>query len=183
MSGTFEPNSKGPSGGPIWARVAAGLHRTMSHPEVGGRRGLSARPGRDESMAIVSATTPRMLELDDIQSGALHPRPSPYIGVYVLVRIDNRRAGREMLRRLIPALANATNPLDPSQQAWVSAGFTFEGLKALGVPQDSLDSFPLPFQQLTINEKAELVVQDAAAYQRLLSSSERTKPLAGKGRA
>jgi deferrochelatase/peroxidase EfeB len=88
-----------------------------------------------------------ILELDDIQNGALHPRPSPYVGVYVLVRIDDRRAGREMLRRLIPALANATNPSDPSQQAWVSAALTFEGLKALGVPQDSLDSFPLPFQQ------------------------------------
>ena len=88
-----------------------------------------------------------VLELDDIQSGALHPRPSPYAGVYVLLRIDDRRAGRELLRRLLPALADATSPADPSRQAWVSAGLTFQGLKALGVPQDSLDSFPLPFRQ------------------------------------
>ena len=36
---------------------------------------------------------------------------------------------------------------DPGQQAWVSAAFSFQGLKALGVPQDSLDSFPMAFQQ------------------------------------
>ena len=90
---------------------------------------------------------PVVLELDDIQNGALHPRPSPYVGVYILLRIDDRRAGRELLRRLIPALTDATNPADPSRQAWISAGLTFQGLKALGVPQDSLDSFPVPFQQ------------------------------------
>jgi Dyp-type peroxidase family len=96
------------------------------------------------------------LELDDIQSGALQPRPSPYVGVYILLRIDDRRAGRELLRRLIPALADATSPADPSHQAWVSAQLTFQGLKALGVPQDSLDSFPLPFQQGMVARAAEL---------------------------
>jgi Dyp-type peroxidase family len=89
--------------------------------------------------------TSETLELNDIQSGALHGRPSPYAGVYILIRIDDRRAGRELLRRLLPALAGATNPSD--QEAWVSVALTFQGLKALGVPQDSLDSFPLPFQQ------------------------------------
>jgi len=83
------------------------------------------------------------LELDDIQSGALHPRPSPYVGVYILLRIDDRRAGRELLRRLIPAVAATAS----SQKAWGSVALSFQGLKALGVPQSSLDSFPLPFQQ------------------------------------
>jgi Dyp-type peroxidase family len=83
------------------------------------------------------------LELDDIQSGALHPRPSPYVGVYHLLRIDDRRAGRELLRRLIPAVTGAGS----SQKAWGSVALSFQGLKALGVPQSSLDSFPLPFQQ------------------------------------
>ncbi|HYL65295.1 MAG TPA: Dyp-type peroxidase [Candidatus Methylomirabilis sp.] len=83
------------------------------------------------------------LELDDIQSGALHPRPSPYVGVYILLRIDDRRAGRELLRRLIPAVTGTGS----SQKAWGSVALSFQGLKALGVPQSSLDSFPLPFQQ------------------------------------
>jgi deferrochelatase/peroxidase EfeB len=51
------------------------------------------------------------------------------------------------LRRLLPTLASATDPADRGKQAWVSDGLTFQGLKALGVPQDSLDSFPSAFQQ------------------------------------
>jgi len=51
-----------------------------------------------------------ILELDDIQSGALRARPSPYAGTYILLRIDDRRAGRELLRRLIPSVASAGNP-------------------------------------------------------------------------
>ena len=105
-------------------------------------------------MAPVEA--PVVLELDDIQNGALHPRPSPYVGAYIVLRIDDRRAGRELLRRLIPALADATSPMDASHQAWVSAGLSFQGLKALGVPQDTLDSFPLPFQQGMAARAAEL---------------------------
>ena len=44
------------------------------------------------------------LELDDIQSGALHERPSPYVGTYLLLRIDDRAAGRELVRRLHPVV-------------------------------------------------------------------------------
>src|SRR5207247_1753585 len=42
------------------------------------------------------------LELDDIQSGALHERPSPYVGRYLLLRIDDRarRRRREQPRAL-----------------------------------------------------------------------------------
>jgi len=87
------------------------------------------------------------LELDDIQNGALRPRPTPYAGVYILLRVDDRRAGRELLRRLLPALFDASHPADPGAKTWVSLALTFQGLKALGVPQASLDSFPLAFQQ------------------------------------
>ena len=100
--------------------------------------------------------TPVVLELDDIQSGALHGRPSPYVGVHILLRIDDRRAGRELLGGLIPALAPASNPADPDHQAWVTAALTFQGLKALGVPQDSLGSFPPAFQQGMAARAAEL---------------------------
>ena len=53
------------------------------------------------------------LELDDIQSGALHERPSPYVGRYLLLRIDDRRAGRRAgaaaapVGRLGPALGRS----------------------------------------------------------------------------
>jgi Dyp-type peroxidase family len=100
--------------------------------------------------------TPVVLELDDIQSGALHGRPSPYVGVHILLRIDDRRAGREFLRGVIPALAPAANPADSDRQAWITAALTFQGLKALGVPHVSLDSFPPEFQQGMAARAAEL---------------------------
>jgi deferrochelatase/peroxidase EfeB len=82
------------------------------------------------------------LELDDIQNGVLHPRPLPYVATYVLIRIDDRRAGREMLRRLIPNIASAADPMSPQRDAWLSVALTYQGLKAVGVPQASLDRFP-----------------------------------------
>jgi Dyp-type peroxidase family len=87
------------------------------------------------------------LELDDIQAGALRSRPTPYAGAYILLRIDDRGAGRELLRRLLPVLATAADPADPGRQAWVAASLSFQGLKALGVPPTSLASFPPVFQQ------------------------------------
>lgn len=92
----------------------------------------------------MTTETSLTLELNDIQAGALRRRPTPYVGAYFLLRIDDRQAGREFLRRLIPALASAA---DPDQPAWLAASLTFQGLKALGVPADSLASFPPEFQQ------------------------------------
>ena len=87
------------------------------------------------------------LDLDDIQSGALHERPSPYVGKYLLLRIDDRAAGRELVRRLLsvvdhgrPSSSRGTTPGSPSPSPT-------RVLKALGVPQDSLDSFAPEFQQ------------------------------------
>src|ERR1700722_4706258 len=87
------------------------------------------------------------LELDDIQSGVLRPRPAPYAAAYVLFRIDDRTAGRELMRRLHSVVASAAHPESPAGDTWVSVALSFQGLKALGVPQASLDSFSPEFQQ------------------------------------
>ena len=87
------------------------------------------------------------LELDDIQSGALHPRPSPYVGAYLLLRIGDRRSGREFVRRLHPLIGSARIAPDPAADAWITVGFTYHGLEALGVPQDSLQSFAPEFRE------------------------------------
>ncbi len=65
----------------------------------------------------------------------------------MLLRITDRRVGRALLRRLIPVIASEADPTSPDGDAWVSVSLTFQGLKALGVPEDSLASFPLEFQQ------------------------------------
>jgi len=87
------------------------------------------------------------LEFDDIQSGLLHERPSPYVGTYLIVRIDDPAAGRELVRRLHAVVDAGTPASDPALGAWITVAFTYEGLKALGVPQDSLDSFAPEFRE------------------------------------
>jgi Dyp-type peroxidase family len=87
------------------------------------------------------------LELDDIQAGALHERPSPYVGTYLLLRINDRTAGRALVRRLLPLVDSAKNTAQPRHGVWVTVAFTYHGLKALGVRQESLDSFAPEFRQ------------------------------------
>ncbi len=93
------------------------------------------------------STTPAVLELDDIQSGALHERPSPYVGAYLLLRIDDRAAGRALVRRLVPLVETGRASDEPAHGAWLTVAFTYTGLQALGVPQASLDSFAPEFRQ------------------------------------
>jgi Dyp-type peroxidase family len=88
-----------------------------------------------------------VLELDDIQSGVLRPRPSPYAAAYILLRIDDRRAGRELMRRLAEVVASAAHGASPAGDTWVSASLTYHGLAALGVPRASLESFAWEFRQ------------------------------------
>jgi Dyp-type peroxidase family len=88
-----------------------------------------------------------LLELDDIQRGVLRPRPTPYAATYIALRIDDPNAGRELMRRVSTVVTSAANPTSPLADTWVSVALTYQGLKALGVPQDSLDSFAWEFQQ------------------------------------
>ena len=81
-------------------------------------------------MTVAQST---ILELDDIQSGVLHERPSPYVGTHLILRIDDRSAGREFVRRLHPVI-DSGRPLSDPHDAWFTVAFTYHGLKALGVP-------------------------------------------------
>src|SRR3954464_13594014 len=95
----------------------------------------------------MTTEAPRTLDLDDIQNGVLHPRPLPYVATYVLLRVDDRRAGREMLRRLIPEIASAADPPSPERDAWLGVALPHNGLRALGVAQAARDTFAPEFRQ------------------------------------
>jgi Dyp-type peroxidase family len=86
------------------------------------------------------------LELDDIQSGVLRPRPTPFAATYIILRIDDRAAGRALMRHLSGIVASAAHPKSPARDTWVSASLTFAGLQSLGVSQASLDSFSPQFR-------------------------------------
>lgn len=99
------------------------------------------------------AETVPVLELADIQGGALRPRPSPYAATYILLRIDDRHEGRELMRRLSAVVRSAADPAPDG--ASLSVALTYQGLKALGVPQASLDGFSWEFRQgMTARAKA-----------------------------
>src|SRR5215831_1705387 len=98
-------------------------------------------------MSLMLATQVSIVEASDIQATVLRPRPSPYRGEYVILRIGHVEQGREMLRRIHPHVAPADEWWMPSLPGWLGIAFTFEGLKALGVPQACLDSFPIEFKQ------------------------------------
>jgi hypothetical protein len=52
-----------------------------------------------------------------------------------------------MLQGMLPHVAPADEWWVPSLPGWLGIAFTFEGLKALGVPQASLDRFPIEFRE------------------------------------
>src|SRR5919198_3006597 len=85
------------------------------------------------------------LELNEIQATVLRHRPAPYFGTHVLLGVDNAMAGCKLLRRLLPHVDSAANwwsAADP----WLSVAISYAGLKALGVPPSSLESFPEAFR-------------------------------------
>jgi Dyp-type peroxidase family len=87
------------------------------------------------------------LELDDIQSGVLRPRPSPYVATYIAFRIDDPKAGRDLIARISRVVTSAANPTSPLADTSVSVALTYQGLKALGAPQEALDSLAWEFRQ------------------------------------
>ena len=58
----------------------------------------------------MTATTDLPLELDDIQSGALHERPSPYVGTYLLLGIADRCVGASVTFGCACELIPSDNP-------------------------------------------------------------------------
>jgi Dyp-type peroxidase family len=77
----------------------------------------------------------------------LRPRPAPYAATYLLFRIDDCDAGRELLRRLSSVVSSVAESASSPHDAWVSVALTYQGLKALRVPKASLDSFSPEFQE------------------------------------
>ena len=88
---------------------------------------------------------PVTVDLDDIQATVLRYRPEPYYGTHVMLHVADAQAGREFVRRLTPHVDSAAGWWQAGQ-SWISVAISYAGLVALGVPQDSLDSFPEAFR-------------------------------------
>src|SRR5712671_816649 len=89
--------------------------------------------------------SPVTLELHEVQATVLRYRPEPYYGTHILLHINDARGGRDFLSRLAPHVVSAADWWN-AEDAWIAVAISYPGLVALGVPEDSLQSFPEAFQ-------------------------------------
>jgi Dyp-type peroxidase family len=87
-----------------------------------------------------------MLEFDDIQHILLTRTPA-LTGQYVFLSFRDARAGRAWLSELLPNVQSAAQVNTETDNRWVSVAFTWNGLRALGVDEASLATFPEEFRQ------------------------------------
>lgn len=88
------------------------------------------------------------LEFDDIQHILLTRTPA-LTGRYEFLTFDTPEAGRAWLAEMVPlaqSAAEVQGTVDDSKR-WVTLAFTWNGLRALGVDEESLASFPDEFRE------------------------------------
>ncbi len=88
------------------------------------------------------------LELDDIQH-ILVTRTPALTGRYEFLSFGDAAGGRRWLTELVgrvQSAAEAEATLGASKR-WITLAFTYSGLRALGVPDAALTSFPVEFQE------------------------------------
>ena len=89
-----------------------------------------------------------MLELEDIQHYLL-TRPNATIAQYNFITFQRCGSGRKWIDALVDKVGTAKSVMEGSEtdMRWVSLAFTFNGLRKLGVDEESLATFPEPFRQ------------------------------------
>jgi hypothetical protein len=86
------------------------------------------------------------IELNEIQALILRSRPIPYFGTVAIIEIKDAVAARQMLQKLLPIVSSAED-WHKNEGASVTLTFTYKGLEKIGVPQESLDTFPESFKE------------------------------------
>ena len=89
-------------------------------------------------------TTP-IIELTEIQGNVLVAYAFPFAR-YLFCRIDDSRAARESLTHLTPLITTSELWEGPGPDVTTNVALSFQGLKKLGLPQESLGQFPLEFR-------------------------------------
>ncbi|WP_078292221.1 peroxidase [Mycobacterium sp. D16R24] len=89
-----------------------------------------------------------MLELDDIQHILLTRTPA-ITGRYEFLTFDTAEGGRVWLSELADLVQSAADVSATTDQSdrWITVAFTWNGLRALGVPKLSLATFPDEFRE------------------------------------
>jgi Dyp-type peroxidase family len=84
----------------------------------------------------------------DIQHYLL-TRPHATIAQYNFMTFADAESGRKWIEALLPTIGNAKDVMaaNADDMRWVTVGFTYNGLKKLGVDEASLATFSEPFRQ------------------------------------
>ena len=99
------------------------------------------------------------LELADIQGNILRGYNQPLFR-YAYYHVRNPADGQRFLARLIPAITTAQPWTAGKPASTVNVAFTHQGLRAMGMPQEVISSFPFEFQQ-GMRERAPVLVDRA----------------------
>src|SRR5258708_19650175 len=96
----------------------------------------------------MASQPPTMLEFDDIQHIVLTRVPA-ITGRYEFLSFGEPSRGRRWLAGIIEKIesAQAAAARMEAQNRWVSVAFTWTGLRALGLNEASLATFPEEFRQ------------------------------------
>ena len=89
-----------------------------------------------------------MIEFDDIQHMLLTRVPA-LAGRYEFLTFKNIAGGQQWLQGILPRIRSAKDVMTSLEQdqRWASVAFTWNGLKALGLDDTSLQAFPEEFRQ------------------------------------
>jgi Dyp-type peroxidase family len=82
---------------------------------------------------------------ENIQGNILRPYTHRH-PLFVFLHVEDAGKGREWLQEIIGRVTTAT-PWDEKPRTTLNVMFSYQGLKALGLSEQSLDSFPEEFQQ------------------------------------
>ena len=88
---------------------------------------------------------PATIDLDDIQGNVLRGYTMP-AAAYLWLRIVDVAEARALMRRMLPQVATAA-PWAEAPPTAMNVAFTFAGLRALGLADDVLASFPEVFRE------------------------------------
>ena len=118
--------------------LGIGLSPILANAQlVGQTEALAQEPRRDV-----------MLELDDLQH-ILITRVPALTGRYEFLSFRQAAQGRAWLAGILDKVASVQQARDSieREQRWVSVAFTWQGLRALGVDEQALATFPEEFRQ------------------------------------
>ncbi|MFL5345420.1 MAG: Dyp-type peroxidase [Hyalangium sp.] len=86
----------------------------------------------------------------DIQGLVLHGYKIMDAACFLLLRIEEPSKARRWLREILPEVTTSSDKSSEQRSAWktsLNLALTWSGLKALGLPQAALDTFPTEFQE------------------------------------